>query len=121
MIQDRRRFLGILSSAGAAGLIGAGNSFAEAAPLETTRLRLVQTPSICQAAQFTAEDLLRREGFADVQYIKKPGTQGIETALASGEADIAMHFNVRLIIRVEAGDPIVILAGGHLGCFELKG
>ncbi len=121
MIQSRRRFLATLSSAGAAGLFGARNSFAEEAPPETTRLRLVQTPSICQAAQFTAEDLLRREGFTDVQYIKKPGTQGIETALASGEADIAMHFNVRLIIQVEAGDPIVILAGGHLGCFELFG
>jgi hypothetical protein len=79
------------------------------------------TPSICQAGQFTAEDLLRREGFTDVQYIKKTGTQEIETALASGEANIALHFNVRLIMRVEAGDPIVILAGGHLGCFELFG
>jgi NitT/TauT family transport system substrate-binding protein len=62
---------------------------------------------------------LRREGFTNVQYIKKPGAKGIETALASGEADINMHFNARIIMRVEAGDPIVILAGGHLGCFEL--
>src|SRR5438105_8689294 len=98
--QSRRRFLATLSSAGAAGLISAPTSFAQEAPPETARLRLVRTPSICQAAQFTAEDLLRREGFTDVQYIKKPGTQGIETALASGEADIAMHFNVRLIMRV---------------------
>ncbi len=121
MMQDRRRFLATLSSVGAAGLIGARNSFAEEAPLETTRLRLIQIPSICLAAQFTAEDLLRREGFTDVQYIKKPGAKGIETALASGEADINMLFNARLIMRVEAGDPIVILAGGQLGCFELFG
>jgi len=121
MMQDRRRFLATLSSVGAAGLIGARNSFAEEAPPETTRLRLVQTSSICQAAQLTAEDLLRREGFTDVQYIKKPGAKGIETALASGEADINMLFNARLIMRVEAGDPIVILAGGQLGCFELFG
>ena len=121
MMQDRRRFLATLSSVGAAGLIGARNSFAEEAPPETTRLRLVQTSSICQAAQLTAEDLLRREGFTDVQYIKKPGAKGIETALASGEADINMLFNSRLIMRVEAGDPIVILAGGQLGCFELFG
>lgn len=120
-IQSRRRFLAALSSAGAAGLIGARNSFAEEAPPETTRLRLIQAPTICQAAQFMAEELLRDEGFTDVQYIKKPGAKGIETALASGEADINMHFNARLIMRVEAGDPIVILAGGHLGCFELFG
>ena len=120
-IQSRRRFLATLSSAGAAGLIGARNSFAEEAPPETTRLRLIQAPSICQAAQFMAEELLQREGFTDVQYIKKPGAKSIETGLASGEADINMHFNARLIMRVEAGDPIVILAGGHLGCFELFG
>jgi NitT/TauT family transport system substrate-binding protein len=90
-------------------------------PPETTRLRLIQAPTICLAAQFLAEELLRDEGFTNVQYIKKPGAKYIETALASGEADINMHFNARLIMRVEAGDPIVILAGGHIGCFELFG
>ncbi|SRR6266851_1551676 len=121
MIQTRRRFLSTLSSVGAAGLIGTPNSFAEEAPPETTRLRLIQIPTICLAAQFTAEELLRREGFTDVQYIKKPGAKGIETALASGEADINMLFNARSIMRLEAGDPTVILAGGMLGCFELFG
>jgi len=119
--QSRRSFLAALSSAGATGLIGASTSLAQEAPPETTRIRLVQVPSICQAAQFLAEELLRREGFADVQYIKKPGPKGIDTALASGEADINMHFNARLIMRVDAGDPVVILAGGHPGCFELFG
>ena len=119
MIQNRRRFLATLSSVGAAGLIGVPQSSAQEAPPETTTLRLIQAPTICQAAQFMADEFLRREGFTNVQYIKKPGAKGIETALASGEADINMHFNARIIIRVEAGDPIVILAGGHLGCFEL--
>jgi NitT/TauT family transport system substrate-binding protein len=119
MIQNRRRFLATLSSAGAAGLIGVPQSSAQEAPPETTTLRLIQAPTICQAAQFMADEFLRREGFTNVQYIKKPGAKGIETALASGEADINMHFNARIIMRVEAGDPIVILAGGHLGCFEL--
>ena len=119
MIQNRRRFLATLSSAGVAGLIGVSQSSAQDAPPETTTLRLIQAPTICQAAQFMADEFLRREGFTNVQYIKKPGAKGIETALASGEADINMHFNARIIMRVEAGDPIVILAGGHLGCFEL--
>ena len=119
--QSRRRFLTTLSSAGVVGLIDSRNSFADEASPETTRLRLIQAPTICQAAQFMAEQLLRREGFTDVQYIKKPGAKGIETALASGEADINMHFNARIIMRLDAGDPITILAGGHLGCFELFG
>jgi NitT/TauT family transport system substrate-binding protein len=112
--QTRRSFLAALSSAGATQLIGTSTSLAQEAPPETTRIRLIQVPSICQAAQFMAEEFFRREGFTDVQYIKKPGAKWIETALASGEADINMHFNARLIMRVEAGDPIVILAGGHL-------
>jgi len=119
MIQNRRRFLATLSSAGAAGLIGVPQSSAQEAPPETTTLRLIQAPTICQAAQFLADEFFKREGFTNVQYIKKPGAKAIETALASGEADINMHFNARIIMRVEAGDPVVILAGGHLGCFEL--
>lgn len=118
---SRRSFLAALSSACAVGFTGVSTSVAQEAPPETTRLRLIQVPSICQVAQFRAEEFFRREGLTDVQYIKKSGAKGIETALASGEADINMHFNARLIMRVEAGDPIVILAGGHLGCFELFG
>ena len=54
-----------------------------------------------------------------LQYVKKQGSQGIESALASGEADINMHFAAPTIVRLDAGDPIVILTGGHIGCFEL--
>src|SRR5712691_10860780 len=121
MTHSRRRFLATLSSVSVAGLFGVPNSLAQEAPPETTTLRLIQLPTICQAAQFMAEPFFRREGFTDIQYIKKPGTKSRETAVASGEVDIDMHFNVRLILRAEAGDPIVMLAGGHLGCFELFG
>jgi NitT/TauT family transport system substrate-binding protein len=68
-----------------------------------------------------AEELLHSEGFAEVHYIHKEGTEGIETALASGEADLNGHFAAPLLLRLEAGDPIVILAGLHVGCFELFG
>jgi NitT/TauT family transport system substrate-binding protein len=68
-----------------------------------------------------AEALLQSEGFPDVQYLKKDGLRAFEVALASGEANISMHFVAPLIIRLEAGDPVVILAGGHVGCFELFG
>jgi NitT/TauT family transport system substrate-binding protein len=119
---SRREFLTAVATAGTGALLGLRSGSGAAEPLpETTRVRLIQAPTICQAAQFMAEELLRCEGFTNVQYIKKPGAKWIETALASGEADINMHFNARLIMRVEAGDPIVILAGGHLGCFELFG
>ena len=87
--------------------------------LETTSIRLVQVPTICQAPQYVVEDLLRSEGFTEVQYVQKGGTKGIEEALASGEADVNMHFAAPLVLRIDAGDPITVLAGGHVGCFGL--
>ena len=117
---SRRRFLGGLMLAGTTGLLGwPPRPIAAEPPPETTRIRLVQIPSICQAPQYVAEELLRGEGFTDVQYIKKGGALGITEALASGEAHINNHFAGPSIIRVEAGDPIVFLAGLHVGCFEL--
>jgi NitT/TauT family transport system substrate-binding protein len=111
-----------LTLAGTAGLLGLpARRVAAEPPPETTNIRLVQLPAICLAPQYVAEELLRAEGFADVQYIKKEGTVGIEKALASGEADLNMHFAAPTIVRLDAGDPIVIVAGGHIGCFELFG
>jgi len=119
---SRRQFLGGLTLAGTAGLLGVHpRSVTAEPPPETTRLRLIQAPTICQAAQFVAEAFFRTEGFTDLEYIKKPGVKGIETALASGEASMNMHFNARLLMEIDAGDPVVILAGGHSGCFELFG
>ena len=68
-----------------------------------------------------AEDLLRSEGFTDVQYVK--AAAGIETAkaLAARRADISLNFVAPLIMRIDAGDPIMMLAGVHAGCFVLFG
>ena len=69
-IQSRRRFLATLSSAGAAGLIGAPSSSAQDGRLETTTVRLAKIPGICVAPQYVAEELLKSEGFTDVQYVE---------------------------------------------------
>jgi NitT/TauT family transport system substrate-binding protein len=119
---DRRKFLRGAALAGTAGLVGlrAEHALAEPPP-ETTRLKLVKIPSICQAPQYVAEALLKAEGFTDVEYVQKAGALGITEALAAGEANINNHFVAPSIIRVEAGDPIVFLGGLHIGCFELFG
>ena len=118
---SRREFLGGVTAAGAAGFLGlrSGPAAAEPPP-ETTKLRLVHGPSICQAPQYVAEALLQAEGFSDVQYIKLDA-RSFADALPSGQADISMLFLGPLILRVDAGDPVVILAGGHMGCLELFG
>jgi NitT/TauT family transport system substrate-binding protein len=119
---SRRRFLGGVTLAGAAGLLGLhARPVAAEPPSETTTLRLVKVPSICQAPQYVAEELIKSEGFTEVIYIQKDSDLGIQQALASGEADLSNLYGGPLILRVEAGDPVVILAGLHVGCFELVG
>src|ERR687892_1689527 len=87
---SRREFLGGLTLAGTAGLLSLKPwvSAAEPPP-ETTTLRLTATPAICLAPQYVAAELLRGEGFSEVQYIKTAGGGGTTRALAAGEAHIS--------------------------------
>ena len=115
---SRRAFLSELTLAGAAGLLGLHAKYAAAEPPpETTRLRLARNPVLCFAPQFVADELLRLEGFTDVQYVTAP--EGPYLAVAAGEADINTGLGVQFILRIDAGDPLVILTGTHAGCFEL--
>src|SRR5258706_8609304 len=117
----RREFLERLSLVGAATLLGlrAGPAAAEPPP-ETTRLRIPWiSPRICRSPERIAEELFRAEGFTEVQYIMKESTREVEQAFASGEGDIGAQFSAPLMLRLEAGDPIVVLGGEHAGCFEL--
>jgi NitT/TauT family transport system substrate-binding protein len=116
---SRRRFLGGLTLAGTAGFLGVHpRPVAAEPPPETTTLRLIQLSGICIAPQYVAEELLRAEGFADVQYIERDDTQ---KALASGEVDISLGFVVLFITHLDTGDPLVLLGGVHVGCYELFG
>jgi NitT/TauT family transport system substrate-binding protein len=118
----RREFVSGLTLAGTAGLIGMrpGTASAEPPP-ETRRIRLVRIPSICRAPQYVADDLLRGQGFTDIEYVPRAGGGASVLALAAGEADISMNYSGPVIVRMAAGDPLVVLAGIHIGCFELFG
>ncbi len=115
----RREFLGTAALVGTSALLGmrAAPAAAEPPP-ETTRLRLLKTGSICWAPQYIADDLLRVEGFTEITYVDLP-TGAVSVRLASGEADMSLNFVGPNIIRIEAGDPVVFLAGVHVGCFEV--
>ena len=120
VIQNRRRFLAMLSSATTAGLFGGPNGLAEEAPPETTRIRLYDWTGVCIAPQFVAEEFLKSEGFTDVQYLRDEPTGSLPNPLlASGAIDINSQFAAPSITRIEAGDPVVFLGGLHVGCFEL--
>jgi NitT/TauT family transport system substrate-binding protein len=89
-------------------------------PPETTKLRLSQIAGICVAPQYVADELLRAEGFTDVQYVSFPEANPYP-AFAANDLDISMAFVAPFLIQVDAGLPIVLLGGVHVGCFEVFG
>jgi NitT/TauT family transport system substrate-binding protein len=119
---SRREFLDGLTLAGTVELISLyPRPVAAEPPPETTQIRLVKIPGLCIAPQYVAEELLQGEGFTEVHYVETATGASAAKAVASGEARITLTFAGPIIIRLEAGDPIVILAGIHVGCFELFG
>ena len=117
--QNRRSFLATMSSAAAAAVIGPSHSSARDASPETTTIRLARSPSVCIAPQYIAGELLRAEGFSDIRYVPSDGGLKQSKALASGEIDLTLHFSPPLLIPIDAGDRITMIAGVHVGCFEL--
>ena len=89
-------------------------------PPETTRLRIAHLPSICVAPQYIVGELLKAEGFSDITYVKTT-TAHVSKGLASGKVDVSLHFVGPLVIELDAGAPITVLGGVHVGCFELFG
>src|SRR5262249_22434716 len=117
----RRTFLTGAAMAGTCGLLGLHPAPARAEPPpETTRIRLDRSEGICIAPQYVAEDLLRAEGFSEVTYVPMAIAEK-SRAVASGEVDVCLHFAAPATIQVDRGDPITMLAGIHVGCFELFG
>jgi NitT/TauT family transport system substrate-binding protein len=118
---SRREFLKTAALAASGALFGSpSDSLAAEAPPETTRIRLVSIPGVCVAPQYVSEELLRVEGFTDVQYVKLKLDE-LYKAFASGNVDISMAYVPPFIIQIEAGEPILLLGGVHAGCYELFG
>ena len=116
---SRREFAGGLALAGTAGLIGARADVAAGEPPpETTTLTLPQRAVVCFAPLYIAEPLLRSEGFTTVRWVKKFGNTYFQ-ALSSGEVDLGFAFCAVIITRIDVGDRVVFVAGGHAGCQEL--
>ena len=122
---DRREFLGRMALAGAAGLVGLRRGRADAdPPPETTRLRLFESPfPSCVAPLYVAQELLYSEGFTDVRYVKWPSETKAwpPEVLLSGQVDICLSFGPKDVLAIEAGAPLAVLAGSHIGCVELVG
>jgi NitT/TauT family transport system substrate-binding protein len=117
---ERREILRGLALATTAGLVARRAEPAAAEPPpETRRLRVANAGAICIAPLLIAQELFPSEGFTDVSYVDFDGSPDAIRALAAGEVDLYLVFIGPSIIRIDAGDPIVVLAGVHPGCFEL--
>jgi NitT/TauT family transport system substrate-binding protein len=118
LMQTRRRFLATLSLAAAAGLLRPPNLLAAEEKLETTAIRLYKIANVCVAPQFVAMELLRAEGFTDIQYIDTPAGQ-LSQAIGQGKVDFGLDYAASLVSAMDAGEPITVLAGMMVGCVEV--
>jgi NitT/TauT family transport system substrate-binding protein len=121
MTLTRRRFLTSLSLAAAATLARVPPARAVEERPETTALRLLHKPSICGAPQYVAEEQLRAEGFTDIHYTKIASSAEVNDAVMHGRADFDAHFAPQWVSAIDGGGAISVLAGVHVGCFELFG
>lgn len=117
---ERRRFLGHAATLGVASLLGVHRVAYAEPPPETRRIRLPRygVDVACISPGWVAEDLLRAEGFDDLQYvdIAPPTTPA---RLAAGEIDIALDNIFGLLAELDDGLPLVAIGGVHSGCYEL--
>jgi NitT/TauT family transport system substrate-binding protein len=118
IVQTRRRFLTALSAVGAAGLVRAPRALAAEAALDTTTVRLPKVLGVCVSPQYAAEELLRAEGFTDIRYVETPAA-AVAEAIGRGKLDFGLNYAPLLIPAIDAAEPVSVLAGVHVGCFEL--
>src|SRR5215472_3756000 len=89
---SRRRFLGGLTFAGTTGLFGVYSRPAAAEPPpETTRIRLIRFTSPCAVPLYLSEELLRAEGFTDVQWVSSD-LYTLSKDLVAGTVDLGVNF-----------------------------
>src|SRR5262249_34555109 len=119
-IQTRRRFLTTVSLIGAAGLVRAPPASAFEGSLETTTIRFAKIANVCIAPQLVAEELLRAEGFTDIQYVDvAPAFLG--PAVARGTVDLSMAYTSQFAAAIDVVGPVTLLAEVMVGCVEVFG
>ena len=120
MISRRALLEGLTATATGSAFAARLSPAAAEPPPETTRLRLSQIAGICVAPQYVAQGLLKLEAFTDVQYVTLKETNPYP-AFIPGDIDVSMAFVAPFLVQLDAGLPVVLLAGVHAGCFELFG
>lgn len=114
----RRAFLQSGAALATATLIGLPELASAEPPPETTKIRLVKGPYLCFAPLYLAEAILRLEGFTEIEYVNIDLT--LPATLAKS-ADLSVFGGPSIIPAIDAGLPLAVIAGLHVGCWELFG
>jgi NitT/TauT family transport system substrate-binding protein len=117
----RREFTNGIALTAAAAILGVSPRPADAEPPpETTRLRFPRYlyDHGCLAPQWVADELLRAEGFTEIQFTS---TIDVIPELAAGKVDFGAVDAMSLLLSLDAGQPLVAIGGLHAGCFEIFG
>ncbi len=118
--QTRRHLLATASAAGAAAFLRTPRALPAEGALEISTVRFVNAPVICIAPQYVAGEVLRAEGFTDIRYVAAPRL-GSGDYLVSGEVGFSLEVPWDLVTKIDAGEPITVLSGVMVGCYELFG
>ena len=123
------RASGVAATGAAAGLLlGCGDDESakplpegELGPPEVTQIRLpLQRSELnpCLSPLYVAEPFLRDEGF-EPEYVPVSVTDDWEQLMGDNVMDIAQDFAASIAEGVDLGRKLTILAGVHIGCYEL--
>jgi NitT/TauT family transport system substrate-binding protein len=115
---SRRRFLAETSALGAASLLALPWMAAAEPPPEVSKICVVHAPAICLTPEYIAEELLRLEGFSEVEYVTLTHSSTTDSLLEN-RADIDAFAPPNMLPYLDAGKPLVALAGLHGGCYEM--
>src|SRR5262249_23496750 len=115
----RRDFLRT-SALAVAGLGFAAQPARADPPPEIRTLKLSKEPYACIAPQYVVDEFLADEGFSGVQRVDV-GDGLTFKLVAKGELDFMLEAVSSIVTYIDAGEPLVTLAGFHGGCFELFG
>jgi NitT/TauT family transport system substrate-binding protein len=111
IVIKRRTFLAAAGATIAAACVPSAGSTLSFGPPETTAIR-IDPHEGCESWAWVVEDLLREEGFKDIQITEK-------FKVHNGGADIGATFGNDLATKIDAGLPFVAIAGTHTGCIQM--
>lgn len=113
-----------LTGAGAALLFGCGDDEKPNdgpignGPSETTRIRFFESAGwSCASPLYLARKYLGDEGLTDPDY--STSQDDFDRKVADGKIDLDVLFSTDLVRFMDAGAPLVALAGVHVGCTEI--